>query len=182
MLRPEEAEEAGAGSSIESGSSVHDPTAGPSPDMPQPKNPPFVDRYVPALLAQASRLISAEFHAVVEAKGLSVSEWRVLSTLVGCESMSIGHLAHVAVTKQPTVTRLLDRMEAQGHVERLSHDTDKRVTMVRITPSGRKIVAGLIARAEAHEKSVLEPLGTKRAEELRGILRRLIDLHRPRIG
>ena len=136
--------------------------------------PPFVDRYVPALLAQASQLISAEFHAVVEEQGLSASEWRVLSTLAGSESMSIGRLAQVAVTKQPTLTRLLAR--------RVSHDADKRITLVRITPSGHEIVSTLIAHAEAHERYVLQCLGAQRAQALRKILRQLIDLHRPRIG
>jgi len=144
--------------------------------------PPFVDRYVPALLAQASQLISAEFHAVVEEQGLSASEWRVLSTLAGSESMSIGRLAQVAVTKQPTLTRLLDRMEAQGHTRRVSHDADKRITLVRITPSGHEIVSTLIAHAEAHERAVLQCLGTQGAEDLRKVLHRLIDIHRPRIG
>jgi DNA-binding MarR family transcriptional regulator len=158
MLRP--GEESGCRNSVEPGRSLHGQAAGPSPYLPQPEAQPFVDRYVPALLAQASQLISAEFHAVVEASGLSVSEWRVLSTLAGSKSMSIGRLAQVATTKQPTITRLLDRMEAQGYVERMSHDTDRRITMVRITSSGHKIVSSLIARAELHERSVLETLGT----------------------
>ena len=34
----------------------------------------FVDDYLPALLAQASRLISGEFHLVVTAQGFTVSE------------------------------------------------------------------------------------------------------------
>ena len=137
----------------------------------------FVENYLPALLAQASRLISTEFHAVVQASGFSVTEWRILATLTGSEGMSIGGLAQVSVSKQPTVTRLLDRMEAKGHVQRFDHDTDRRVTMVRITPQGRKIVAGLIRQAKAHEQRVLEPFGAAPAEELKSTLRRIIELH-----
>src|SRR5689334_4867345 len=53
----------------------------------------FVDHYLAALLAQASHLISSEFHAVVRAHGLSVSEWRVLASLAGGEPIPIGQLA-----------------------------------------------------------------------------------------
>src|SRR3954471_17706471 len=74
----------------------------------------FVDDYLPALLAQASQLISSEFHAVARQQGFSVSEWRVMASLAGGEPISIGQLAQVTVTKQPTVTRLLDRMESKG--------------------------------------------------------------------
>lgn len=138
----------------------------------------FVDDYLAALLAQASHLISSEFHEVVRAHGFSVSEWRVLASLADGEPTSIGTLAQVAVTKQPTLTRLLDRMEEKQQVERLPHESDRRITLVRITPAGRQTVARLIELAKAHERRVLEPFGLKRAEELKATLRRIIALHR----
>ena len=138
----------------------------------------FVDDYLAALLAQASHLISAEFHAVVRAHGLSVSEWRVLASLAGGAPVSTGRLAQVAVLKQPTVTRMLDRMEARGQVERLAHAGDRRVTLVRITAAGASTVAQLIVLAREHEARVLEPFGLQRAEDLKATLRRIIELHR----
>jgi DNA-binding MarR family transcriptional regulator len=138
----------------------------------------FVDHYLAALLAQASHLISSEFHAVVRANGLSVSEWRVLASLAGGEPIPIGQLAQVAVLKQPTVTRMLDRMEAKRQVERLAHDGDRRVTLVRITPAGNRMVERLIALAREHEQRVLEPFGLPRAEDLKTTLRQIIELHR----
>ena len=141
---------------------------------------PFVDDYLPALLAQASELISGEFHQVVQATGFSVLEWRVLATLASRPGLSTGGLADIALSKQPTITRLLDRLEARGHVQRYPHDSDRRITMVRITPSGRAIVADLMAQAKAHEQRVLQSLGLKRAEGLKGTLRRMIELQRGR--
>ena len=139
---------------------------------------PFVDDYLPALLAQASKLISSEFHEVVQSAGFSVTEWRILATLASKPGLSIGGLADITVSKQPTVTRLLDRMEAKGLVQRYPHDTDRRVTMVRITPQGRTIVADLMEQAKEHEHRVLQPFGLKRAENLKVTLRRIIELHR----
>ena len=147
-------------------------------EVASPAELPFVEDYLAALLAQASKLISAEFHAVVQASGFSVTEWRILATLTGSEGMSIGGLSEVSVSKQPTVTRLLDRMEAKGYVERFAHDTDRRITMVRIAAAGRTIVADLIRQAKQHELRVLEPFGLTRAEELKETLRRIIELHR----
>ena len=142
----------------------------------------FVDGYLAALLAQASHLISSEFHEVVRANGLSVSEWRVLASLAGGEPIPIGQLAQVAVLKQPTVTRMLDRMEARRQVERLAHDADRRVTLVRITPTGSRMVERLIALAREHEARVLERFGLPRAEDLKATLRRIIELHRDSPG
>lgn len=137
----------------------------------------FVDDYLAALLAQASELISSEFHHVVRQHGFSVSEWRVMASLADGKPISIGQLAQVTVTKQPTITRLLDRMEAKKQVERLPHDSDRRVTLVRITKDGAKTVETLVALAKDHEQHVLAPFGLARAEELKKTLRQMIDLH-----
>lgn len=137
----------------------------------------FVDDYLPALLARASHLISGEFHRIAKSKGFTVSEWRVLATLAGNGPMSIGRLAELSVSKQPTVTRLLDRMEARGQVRRVPHDSDRRVTLVQITPAGTKLVSGLIKLAREHERRVLEPFGLQRAAELKATLKRMITLH-----
>jgi DNA-binding MarR family transcriptional regulator len=137
----------------------------------------FVDDYLAALLAQASQLISGEFHEVVRANGFSVSEWRVLASLAGSEPLSIGRLASISTIKQPTVTRLLDRMEAKGLVKRLENDGDRRITLAAITPAGTRRVSRLIELARTHEQRVLEPFGLRRAEELKSTLRHIIELH-----
>ncbi|HSV83789.1 MAG TPA: MarR family transcriptional regulator [Ramlibacter sp.] len=139
----------------------------------------FIDDYLPALLGQASALISSEFHRVVKDHGMSVSEWRVLASLAPGEPVSTGKLAQVSLTKGPTATRLLDRIENRGLVQRLSDSTDRRLTLVRITPKGQRTVSRLIALAKEHERRVLEPFGLQEAERLKSTLRRLIELHQP---
>lgn len=138
----------------------------------------FVGDYLPALLAQASHLISGEFHGIVTSQGFTVSEWRVLAALAGAEPMSIGMLARITVLKQPTVTRVLDRMQARGHVRRIAHESDRRVTLVAITPSGNQLVSRLIELANEHERRVLEPFGMARSAELKKTLKQMIELHK----
>lgn len=139
----------------------------------------FADGYLAALLAQASHLISAEFHAIVRQHGLSVSEWRTLATLSDGAPISIGRLAEITLNKQPTLTRLLDRMQTRAQVQRVPHEGDRRITLVRITPAGLKTVSQLIRLAKKHEQRVLEPFGLARAEQLKATLRRMIEQHTP---
>jgi DNA-binding MarR family transcriptional regulator len=149
------------------------------PKPARPANPArFVDGYLAALLAQASHLISSEFHVEVRREGLTVSEWRVLATLADGREITVGQLAEITVTKQPTLTRLLDRMATRGQVERVPHATDRRYTPIRITTAGSRLVARLIEQARAHEQRVLEPFGLQQAEALKQTLRRMIDQHR----
>lgn len=144
-----------------------------------PSGATFVDDYLLALLAQASQLVSNEFHEVVTRHGLSVSEWRVMSSLAGGKAISIGGLAQVSVTKQPTVTRLLERMIQKGHVERVTHNGDRRINLVRITPQGQEMVAALMVQAKEHEARVFAPFGVERTDMLKAMLREIIAQHRP---
>jgi len=144
------------------------------------KTKDFVDSYLPALLGQAWYLVSTQFHAIVEQHGLSVLEWRVLSTLASQGGMSISALAQMTVSKQPTVTRLLLRLEEQGLVERSTSLDDRRFTLVRVTRSGRRLVSGLIELAQRHEAEILSGIDADKAEVLKQILQELIEQHRPR--
>ena len=137
----------------------------------------FVDQYLAALLAQASHRISSEFHAIVRSEGLAVAEWRILASLAGGREVPVGRLAELVVAPQPTVTRQLDRMAAKGLVERVAHDSDRRLTLARITPGGEALAQGLIQRARGHERRVLAPLGGHGAQ-LKVMLRALIEQHR----
>jgi DNA-binding MarR family transcriptional regulator len=142
----------------------------------------FVDGYLAALLAQASKLISAEFHEVVRAGGLPVAEWRILASLSGGEPLPVGRLAQIVLAPQPTVTRQLDRMAGKGLVERIGHATDRRLTLARITPQGQALAQGLIDSARAHERRVLAPFGRERAALLKTVLKEMIEQHQPSVG
>ena len=135
----------------------------------------FVDDYLPALLAQAHHLLSSQFHVVAGEHGLTPSEWRVLATLARGQPMAIGELAAIVVLKQPTVTRVLDRMEGAGQVRRVVHEADRRVTLVELTPAGLQLARRLLPLARQHEERVLRPFGAAQARELKRVLRQLID-------
>lgn len=139
----------------------------------------FVDAYLPALLAQAHERVASEFHAVAAEHGLAPSEWRVLATLASGEPTSIGRLARIVVMKQPTLTRVLDRMEATGHVQRVPHEGDRRITLVSITPRGEALTGKLVPLARQHEARVLAPFGARRASALKDSLLELIGLPFP---
>jgi DNA-binding MarR family transcriptional regulator len=136
----------------------------------------FVDDYLAYFLARASHLISSEFHAVVEASGLSLMEWRVMASLSGKDSLSVGELADIVLAKQPTVTKLVGRMEEAGWVQRCDAPHDKRQSLVSLTPAGRRKVKPLLAQAQAHEAQVTADIGAPEVDQLKRILERMIAL------
>jgi DNA-binding MarR family transcriptional regulator len=137
-------------------------------------SPGFVDDYLAYLLARASHLISSEFHAVVEANGLSLMEWRVMASLSGKDSLSINELASIVLAKQPTVTKLVGRMQGAGWVQRVDATHDKRQSLVSLTPAGQRKVKPLLAQARAHETQVTAEIGLAEIAQLKKVLERMI--------
>ncbi|MBR0565328.1 winged helix-turn-helix transcriptional regulator [Azoarcus sp. L1K30] len=139
----------------------------------------FVEDYLAFLLAQASSRISREFHHEVEAAGVSVTEWRVLASLDGSAGESIGALSQLTLTKQPTLSKVVQRMEAEGIVSRTRVRSDRRQTVVKITPKGQRLTDTLRQRAIEHQTRVLAPFGQDNADMLIAMLKELLALHPP---
>jgi DNA-binding MarR family transcriptional regulator len=136
----------------------------------------FVDDYLAYLLARASHLISSEFHVVVEASGLSLMAWRVMASLSGKDALSVGELADIVLAKQPTVTKLVGRMEEAGWVKRCDATHDKRQSLVSLTAAGRRKVKPLLALAQAHESQVTADIGAAEVAQLQRALERMIAM------
>ena len=134
----------------------------------------FVDSYLPYLLARASFTISSEFHAHVEATGLTVSEWRILASLSGVKQRTVGELADIVLAKQPTVTKMILRMASDNLVTRTPCTQDKRQAWVSLTPAGQKRVRPLLKKAAQHEQKVLALLGNAQSASLKTTLQQLI--------
>lgn len=146
------------------------------PPATSPEPARFIDGYLAYLLAQASHRISGEFHREVEAAGLSVTEWRVLASLADGARETIGTLSQLTLTKQPTLSKIVQRMERQGLVMRGSMASDRRQTLVALTPQGQKVARRHLRRALGHQAQVLQPIDPQEAQWLIGALHRLMQL------
>ncbi|TFY98029.1 MarR family winged helix-turn-helix transcriptional regulator [Ramlibacter rhizophilus] len=136
----------------------------------------FVDQDLGHLLAQAHHAVYREFDEHVRAAGLSPVEWRVLATLHDGEPLTVSELARQVLSKQPTVTKLAQRMADQGWVVLLADPDDQRRTRVGATAAGRRLVRPLVQEAREHEARILQALGAGEARVLRRLLGKLTEL------
>lgn len=134
----------------------------------------FVHQHLPYLLARASHAIWRGFEPKLRAAGLNSLEWRVLATLSDSEPLPVGQLAHEVLAQQPTVTKTLDRLVAQGWVERRTDAADARRARVALTPAGQQHVAPLLLAARLHEAQRLHDLGADDMDRMREALRALV--------
>lgn len=136
----------------------------------------FVDNYLGYLLGQANHALYKEFDAQVRACGLSSIEWRVLATLHDGDPLTVSQLAREVLAKQPTVTKLVQRMAEQGWVALQADPADQRRTLVAATGAGRRLVRPLVEEAKAHEARLLRALGATEKKALRQLLEKLVTV------
>jgi DNA-binding MarR family transcriptional regulator len=132
--------------------------------------PRFVDEYLGSLLGQAHHALAKDFEAHLRAAGLSAIEWRVLATLHDGQALTVSQLAQEVLAKQPTVTKLAQRMEEQGWVTLQADPADQRRTLVSATAAGKRLVRPLVTKARAHETAMLRSLGAAEQAALKKLL------------
>jgi DNA-binding MarR family transcriptional regulator len=135
--------------------------------------PRFVDEYLGSLLGQAHHALAKDFEAHLRAAGLSAIEWRVLATLHDGQALTVSQLAQEVLAKQPTVTKLAQRMGEQGWVTLQADPADQRRTLVEATAAGKRLVRPLIHRARVHETQMLRTLAASEQAALRKLLLKL---------
>jgi DNA-binding MarR family transcriptional regulator len=109
--------------------------------------------------------------AALKPAGLSPAQYNVLRILRGAgpNGLACREIGERMITKDPDITRLLDRLEERELISRSRDRADRRVITTRITEKGLRILKGLEKPiAELHVKQ-LGHLGGRR-------LRSLVDL------
>jgi DNA-binding MarR family transcriptional regulator len=85
----------------------------------------------------------------------------------GCRPTELAH--RTIVTKQ-TMNHLLSSLEASGYLRRIPDPDDRRGTIVRLTPRGRKLTTLIHATASAIQQEWAHQLGRSRMQELIALL------------
>ncbi len=75
----------------------------------------------------------------------------------------------------PTMTRMLDSLEADGLVERLPDPHDRRTKQLRLTPRGEAVLEEIFAIADTLRERLLEDVPVETMDELNGFLGMLTE-------
>lgn len=121
-------------------------------------------------LLGAAHALEAKVEAALERAGLSWPKYGVLSTLVEAgKPLSLSDLAAKLSCVRSNMTQLVDRLEAEGLVQRVSCASDRRLVKAEITEVGRerhqagadevaRLQSEFVARVAPEDRAALERL------------------------
>ena len=117
-------------------------------------------------------ILSRGLVGVLKREDLSSTQYNVLRILRGApEGLPCGEVANRMITRDPDVTRLLDRLEKRGLISRCHETKDRRTVMARISPEGLKLLGRLDEPVQAAHRHLLGHLGAERLRALAELLR-----------
>ncbi len=124
-------------------------------------------------LLQAAHAVEARLEASLEGAGMSLAKLSVLRHLVGAgEPLPLSQLAERSSCVRSNMTQLIDRLEADGLVRRVSDANDRRSVRATLTRAGQRRHDHAVQLLEAREGEIVAPLdGAERATLTRLLLR-----------
>src|SRR5437899_12053949 len=122
-------------------------------------------------LLRTCDLLSRGPSQVLKTEDLSATQYNVLRILRGSpDGLPCGEIASRMITRDPDVTRLLDRLEKRGLISRFSDTKDRRTVIGKITAEGLKLLARLDEPIQEIHRKQLGHLGRNRLWALTELL------------
>jgi DNA-binding MarR family transcriptional regulator len=117
-------------------------------------------------------LLGAQF---LRPHGLTTEQFAVLATLHGRDGMSQRELADHLVKDRPNITRILDKLQQKGLVQRRADPADRRVHRLHATAGGHELMQRLTPSVLEMRERMFGGLSPRQQATLRDLLDRLFN-------
>lgn len=130
------------------------------------------DGGVAAALVQTARAARTKLTRNLADHGLYAGQDSVILALAEADGRSPGEIAASLNVRAPTVTKTVNRLAAQGFVEKRECAADGRKALIHLTERGREALRSVDAAIRGTEEAMLEGFSGKEAKALAKLLRR----------
>ncbi len=127
------------------------------------------------LLKEASRRYVLRFEARAREISLTLPQCKALVRLEKNQGVSQARLAELAEVDAMTMVRILDRMEADGLLERRPDPSDRRARCLYLTAKARPLLDEIWRLSEATRAETFAGIGKAERETFMDVLERLHD-------
>ena len=134
---------------------------------------PNTDDFIGVVIADVARLLRTAFDRRVRRLGITRAQWLVLTRLHRHPGASQSELADMMEVERASAGRMIDRLEANGWVERRAQNGDRRVKRVYLTAEAERVHRRIWRVAEETVEEALADLSAREAAQLRALLTRV---------
>jgi DNA-binding MarR family transcriptional regulator len=125
---------------------------------PASEKPPKLDDFLCFAIYSTNLAVNRVYKPLLDELGLTYPQYIVLIALYDQDDQTVGGLGDKLFLDSSTLTPLLKRMEAMGHLTRQRDPEDERQVRVRLTPQGRKVrEQGVMSRSSLLNSTNFSP-------------------------
>jgi DNA-binding MarR family transcriptional regulator len=122
-------------------------------------------------LLSTTETLSRPLAQLLKTEDLSPTQYNILRILRGSpDGLTCGEIGNRMITRDPDITRLLDRLEKRSLVSRCRDTSDRRVVLTRIAPDGLDLLSRLDKPVRDTHRKLLGHLGPDRLRALTRLL------------
>lgn len=125
-------------------------------------------------LRRTTRAVTQLYDELLRPSGLKGTQYSMLRVIDGVEPIPMGDLGAAMGMDRTTVTRNVGLLEHMGLVA-IEPGRDRRTRLVRLTRKGSATLAKAHFRWDEAQRAVVDRLGSKRWEALRGELAAVVE-------
>jgi DNA-binding MarR family transcriptional regulator len=125
------------------------------------------------LLQRAHNRLREAVVATLDGSGVNPGQLAILGALTARNDLTQRALTLTTGIEKSSMVIFIDRLEADGWVERRAHGDDRRARVVHLTAKGRKRLVSLGPRLDAVEERFLAGLSRAERVQLLAVLQRL---------
>lgn len=135
-----------------------------------------LEEKVIAALIKASEVIKKDLDAIYKNYGLTFSQYNVLRILNNCKDgqNTVTVASKIMLVSSPNMTGVAKRLEKNGFILRKRDPKDERVTLLEITPKGRRVLKNIQKSHHSNIRSYLKIFSDDENERLLEDLKRLL--------
>jgi DNA-binding MarR family transcriptional regulator len=134
---------------------------------------PNTEEYIGVVISDVARLLRTEFDRRVRRLGITRAQWLVLTRLHRRPGASHSELAEMMEVEKATAGRMIDRLVANGWVDRRAQPGDRRVKRVYLTPEAERVHKRIWRVAEDTVETALADLSARESKQLFALLQRV---------
>lgn len=152
-------------------------TAPTRPAPPSPHADLDLEHFLPYRLSVLSNRISSAIARVYSERfALGVTEWRVMAVVGRYPDLSANEVAQRTAVDKVAVSRAVARLGEVGHLQRETHEDDRRRSVLALTPAGYAVYDQIAPLALGFEQRLLGGMDDAERELLFRLLDRLDEL------
>lgn len=134
-----------------------------------------LDDCIACITSRSAKKLADCFEKRLNYYNITRTQWIALYYISVNKIITQKQLADKMSLKEPTVVRMLDKMETLGWVIRINSEKDKRIKLLSLTDKGQKIETEMLDVAEEFRNNVISDISPEELDNYNLVLNKMLS-------